>query len=71
MSLQDNLEKTKKLMSMANFGTAALMLLAYAFAPEGSFNKLLLLVPAVLFILAGLGIIVFVNKLQKRFDQEV
>lgn len=67
MSMNENLDRTKKIVSIANFVTALLMLGAYFILPDNStVDRVWFLVPAILFVIAGVAFIFFINKLQKK-----
>ncbi|MBL7999945.1 MAG: hypothetical protein JNL32_15090 [Candidatus Kapabacteria bacterium] len=66
--MQENLQKIKRTVPLANFVTAALMLGGYFLLPPEIEYRLWFLVATVAFVIAGVGMIVFVNKLQKKYS---
>lgn len=69
MSFQDNLQKTKINMSVANFITAAIMFIAYFFMRkyDNVIDTKWFLIPGILFVIAGVGIILFINRIQNKY----
>lgn len=55
-------------MAGANFLTSLLMFVTYAIIPAEAADKYWFLIAGALFLIAGIAIIIFVSRLQRKFE---